>query len=149
MKKQTIWILLIILVVFVLSLLYYYAVSSVYRISSEEAKRRIRDKEIDVVLDVRTNLERATLGYYPGSDSSERRVVTDSSPFAERERVRSIHIPSAELDTKVAQQLPNKSAKILVYCNTGQRARAATEKLRGLGYTNVHYIATSHRSLMV
>jgi phage shock protein E len=128
MKKQTMWFLLII-VVFVLSLayLYYYAISSVYRISSEEAKQRLHDKQIDVVLDVRTAVEHATLGYYPGS----------------------VHIPSSELDTEVSRRIPDKSARILVYCNTGQRARAATEKLRALGYTDVHYIASSHRSLMV
>ena len=128
MKKQTIWFLLII-VVFVLSLayLYYYAVSSAYRISSEEAVKRLRNKQIDVVLDVRTNVERATLGYYPGS----------------------VHIPGSELDRQMTQRFPNKSARILVYCNTGQRARAATEKLRALGYTDIRYIATSHRSLMM
>ena len=127
MKKQTIWFLLIVVFVLSLSYLYYYAVSSAYRISSEEARQRLHNKQIDVVLDVRTAVERATLGYYPES----------------------VHIPGSELDTEVSRRVPDKSARILVYCNTGQRARAATEKLRALGYTDVHYIATSHRSLMV
>ena len=37
--------------------LYKYATDSPHRISSEEAKRRISAKEIDVVLDVRTDTE--------------------------------------------------------------------------------------------
>jgi rhodanese-related sulfurtransferase len=126
MKKQITG---VVIAVFVLGglYLYSYAVSSVYRISAEEAKQRLRDKQIDIILDVRTAVERDTLGYYPGA----------------------VHIPSSELDRQMIQRFPNKSASILVYCNTGQRARAATEKLRALGYTDVHYIASSHRSLMV
>ena len=125
MKTKTIGVILF--VVFVLGGLYNYAVSSEYRISAEEAKQRLRNKQVDVVLDVRTAVERATLGYYPGS----------------------VHIPSSDLNTEVSRRIPDKSARILVYCNTGQRARAATEKLRALGYTDVHYIASSHRSLMM
>lgn len=126
MKKQITCVVIAVFVL-ILSYLYYYAVSSAYRISSEEARQRLRNKQIDVVLDVRTAVERETLGYYPGS----------------------VSIPSSDLDTEASRRVPDKSASILVYCNTGQRARAATEKLRALGYTDVHYIATSHRSLMV
>jgi len=61
---------------------YQYAVSfdiSKYRISSETAKSLIKNKKIDVVLDVRTDAERNTLGYYPGS----------------------IHIQSADLEKRI------------------------------------------------
>ena len=37
--------------------------------------------------------------------------------------------------------------EILVYCNTGQRARRAAEVLRKLGYKNVYYIESSYTSL--
>ncbi len=59
---------------------------------AEEAKRRLKAGEIDVVLDVRTDLERSTLGSYPNSvhiesaDLSEindrRGVANDQSSFS-------------------------------------------------------------------
>lgn len=106
---------------------YRYAMESQYRISADTAKNLLASKQIDVVLDVRTNLERNTLGYYPGS----------------------VHIPRQELEKKMPMMYPNKGTRILVYCNTGQRARAATEILQGMGYTNAVYIVSGHRSIMV
>ena len=106
--------------------LYKYAMESPYRITAEEAKRRIGDGDFDVILDVRTDVERATLGYYPNS----------------------VHIQSADLETQMPSKYPNKLTRILAYCNSGQRARAATEKLHALGYRNSYYIATTYVSLM-
>lgn len=106
--------------------LYKYATDSLYRISSEDAKQRIASKKIDVVLDVRTDWERATLGAYPGS----------------------LHIQSADLEREVSKQLPDKKARILAYCNTGHRARMATDKLHALGYTNAVYISGQYTSLV-
>jgi rhodanese-related sulfurtransferase len=103
-----------------------YAIVSPYRITSQEARRRIQEGEFDVILDVRTDLERRTLGAYPGSK----------------------HIPSGELDTRISTEIPDKDASILVYCNTGQRARAAVDKMIGLGYKRVVYIAGSHVSIL-
>lgn len=106
--------------------LYKYARDSPYRISADAAKQLLRAGKFDTVLDVRTNIERSSLGYYPDS----------------------IHIPSGDLEAQVANKLPNRDASILVYCNTGQRARKATEKLHELGYKNAVYIATGHWSIM-
>jgi phage shock protein E len=105
---------------------YQFAVSSKYRISSEKAKKMIKDKKIDVVLDVRTNIERNTLGYYPGS----------------------IHIQSGDLEKRMANEYPNKAIRIIVYCNTGHRARIATDKLHKMGYKNTMYISSTYSSLI-
>jgi phage shock protein E len=106
--------------------LYNYAMDSQYRISAETAKKLLATKQIDAVIDVRTMLERNTMGFYPGS----------------------IHIPSQELRQKIPAMYPDKSARLFVYCNTGQRARAATEILQGMGYTHTVYVASGHTSLM-
>jgi rhodanese-related sulfurtransferase len=106
--------------------LYKYATDSPYLISSEDAKQRIASKKIDVILDVRTDWERANLGAYPGS----------------------LHIQSADLEREAPKQLPDKKARILAYCNTGHRARMATDKLHALGYTNAVYISGRHTSLV-
>ena len=104
---------------------YIYAISSPYLITSEEGKRRIKAGEIDLILDVRTDLELSTLGFYPGS----------------------VHIQSADLEKEMPTRYPDKKTRILAYCNSGQRARAATEKLHKLGYENAVYIATTYTTL--
>ena len=104
---------------------YQCAVSSAYRVSSEKAKEMIQKNNIDVILDVRTDMERATLGYYPGS----------------------IHVPRADLENRMADY-PNKDTRIIVYCNTGHRARMATDALQQMGYHNARYISSTYASMM-
>jgi rhodanese-related sulfurtransferase len=43
---------------------------------------------------------------------------------------------------------PNKQTRILAYCNTGHRARMATDKLQALGYRNAVYISSGYTSLL-
>ena len=105
---------------------FYFSMSSPYMISAEKARKLLNQKKIDLVLDVRTKTERDVFGYFPGS----------------------IHIPVAALDQAAIRNYPNKDVHILVYCNTGQRARVATEKLKSFGFKNVQYIPTSHVSLL-
>jgi len=104
---------------------YVYAIDSPLRISSKRAQYLIKNNEIDLILDVRTDVERKTLGFYPGS----------------------VHIQSADLEKVMPNLYPNKQIRILAYCNTGHRARMATEKLHKLGYTNSVYISSHHGSL--
>lgn len=105
---------------------YQYAVFSPYRISSERAKDLIRDKKIDMVLDVRTDTERDLLGYYPGSVSIQR----------------------ADLEERMRMEFPKKETRIIVYCNTGHRARMATDALQQMGYHNARYISSTYASLL-
>jgi len=46
-------------------------------------------------------------------------------------------IPVAELNTRVATELPDKHIPVLVYCQSGVRASRAVKTLREMGYTNV------------
>jgi phage shock protein E len=82
--------------------------------------------KIDMVLDVRTAAERDVLGVYPNA----------------------IAIPSSELTQRMPVLHPDKSQRILIYCNTGQRARRAAEILHGLGYTHSYYITTPYTQLL-
>jgi rhodanese-related sulfurtransferase len=105
--------------------LYKYAVDSPWRVSSEVAKQKIAAHEIDVVLDVRTDFERETLGFLPNS----------------------VHIQSADLEKEMGRLYPDKKTRILAYCNTGHRARLATDKLHVLGYKNAVYITGGYKTL--
>ena len=116
---------LLILLVIGILYLYHYAMNSPYRVSSEIAKILIKNNKLDIILDVRTQAEVKTLGAYPGS----------------------VNIQSADLEKMMPKMYPNKNNLILVYCNTGQRARNATEKLHELGYINAFYIASDYNSL--
>jgi rhodanese-related sulfurtransferase len=122
-------ILVIVIAVILVALLvrqaYLYATDSPYRISSQEAKHLIQTNKIDLILDVRTIMERKTLGFYPGS----------------------VHIPSSDLEAIMPKTYPNKQIRILAYCNTGHRARMATDKLHALGYGNAVYISSTYSSL--
>jgi len=119
-KLLTMGLLLVAVVVFAYG--YMYSVSSPYYVTASEGKAGVAQKRYNVVLDVRTPVERAVLGYYPGS----------------------IHIPVTQLRERISREIPDKNTTILIYCNTGQRARKAAEILQELGYKNTRYIATTH-----
>ena len=91
-------------------------------VSSKEANKLIRTGKIKKVIDVRTIAEYRA-GHYKGA----------------------IHIPVNKINKKTTAELPKKG--LLVYCNTGQRARFAAEKLEELGFEDVYYIAGHYSSL--
>lgn len=128
MKRQTLLIfgISIILIGVVAYVAYQYAVDSPFRISSQEAKKLLETKQVDLMLDVRTDLERSTMGYYPNS----------------------VHIQSADLEREMPTHYPDKQIRILAYCNTGHRARMATDTLQKLGYTNATYISSQYTTLL-
>ncbi len=104
--------------------LYKYAMTGAAYISAEDAKKKLANNEIDIVLDVRTNTE-YNLGHYPNAK----------------------HIPITLLEQRAPNELPDRTARILIYCNTGQRSRKASEILLKLGYKNVNYIAGPYTTL--
>jgi phage shock protein E len=114
------------IILLVVYFIYNYTFNSPYLVSSNVAKILLRTQKVDIILDVRTNIERQTLGYYPNS----------------------INIDSNQLTKLFSGMYPNKKSLILVYCNTGQRARRATDILHKLGYNNTIYIASSHLTLI-
>lgn len=117
--------LLITIVIALVGYTFYYARSSPYRIPAKEARQRIAAGTVDVVLDVRTQMERDKFGLYEGS----------------------VHMPADQLRAHIPTLYPNKDIRIIVYCNTGQRARLATEILRSMGYEQAFYISEGHWSL--
>jgi len=92
-------------------------------VSASEAKRLIKEGKIKRVIDVRTTVEWRA-GHYP----------------------RALHIPVDKINEKTTTELPKKG--LLVYCNTGQRARFAAEKLEELGFENVYYIAGPYTGIL-
>ena len=84
------------------------------QISMDEAVKMMKDEKNYIILDVRRPDEFAE-GHIPGA----------------------INVPNEEIGTAEIGELPDKSQLILVYCRSGRRSKEASEKLVGLGYTNV------------
>ena len=128
--SRAIAILLLGITLFVLTLiglwLYDYATNSPLRISPGEARARLAAEDFDIVLDVRTFPEVAVLGKFPGA----------------------VHIPAGDLRRLFPVDYPDRELRVLIYCNSGQRARKAAEVLRAMGYKKVVYVAVPYQSLM-
>ena len=88
--------------------------SSVRQVSLEEMKRRIESKEPYVFVDVREKDEWRQ-GFVPGA----------------------LHVPRGFLEMQAEQKLPDRKAKIVVYCAGGVRSAFAAKSLAELGYENV------------
>lgn len=101
----------------------YYTFSGLDLLEASEAKKKIKNGSIKTIIDVRTKPE-WNLGHYKGA----------------------VHIPASGFTEKRFNKF-NKSDGVLVYCNTGQRARNAAEKLKSYGFKNVYYISSTYKSL--
>lgn len=123
MKKTFLFILFILVCIAIA--IAYYTFQNPSRISAAEAKYLIRNRKFDIILDVRTDFE-YKLGHYPNA----------------------LHIPTKDLQIQAPRKIPNRNASILVYCNTGQRARYAADLLKSIGYKKVKYITGPHTSIM-
>lgn len=84
------------------------------QISQKEAKEIMDSMEEHVILDVRTKEE-----------------------YDEKHIPGALLIPNEEILERAEAELPDKEITILVYCRSGNRSKAASEKLAELGYTNV------------
>ncbi len=84
------------------------------KISQEQAKQMMDNEDV-IVVDVRENYE-----YEDGHIEN------------------SILLPLGQVESSAETVLPNKDAKILVYCRSGNRSRQASMILASLGYTNIY-----------
>ena len=101
-----------------------YTLTGIRLIPASQAKRLIEIGEISQIVDIRTKTE-YDLGHYPDS----------------------IHIPVDKINKDTVKVL-DKSKPVLVYCNTGQRARYAANKLDKLGFKEVVYIDGTYNTIM-
>ena len=47
-------------------------------------------------------------------------------------------LPLAELESKIVNEVPDKNTPIYIYCRSGRRAETAVDKLKAMGYTDLH-----------
>jgi len=87
------------------------------KISPQEAKQMMDSGVPYVLVDVRT-----------------------AGEYAEKRIVGAILIPNDEISARAASELPDKDARIFVYCRSGNRSASAATTLATMGYTNVYDI---------
>lgn len=86
-----------------------------HKISAEEAYQMMKDTGDYILLDVRTK-EEYDQSHIEGA----------------------VLIPDNEISAKAGEQLPDRSAVILVYCRSGRRSSGAAKQLVDMGYDNVY-----------
>lgn len=107
------------------SLAKYYSLGGIGALNSQEASKLISDGKIKFIIDVRTKTE-WNVGHHKEA----------------------IHLPVSEIkDGHSKLRHIYKGDGILVYCNTGQRARYAAQLLRNYGYKNVFYLTGGYTGL--
>lgn len=85
-----------------------------HKVTPEEAKEMM-DNETVTIVDVRTAEEYAE-GHVPGAILVDNNTIGKDQP----------------------KELPDKDAKLLIYCRSGKRSKAASDKLVEMGYQNVY-----------
>ena len=116
---------ILVILILILGYALYYNLSSPLAMYPGAAKAALAKGEFDHVVDVRTDGE-WSLGHFPLA----------------------IHIPLKQVEQDLLTRIPDKTSKILFYCNTSTRARMAAETAQKLGYANIHYLVGTHSNLL-
>lgn len=90
------------------------SVTEFRRVAADEAAKMMMEEKDYRIVDVRTAKEYAD-GHIPNA----------------------INVPNESIGTNPPKELPDKGQLIFVYCRSGSRSMQASQKLAGLGYTNI------------
>lgn len=123
--KRGMLVMILLVVIIVLGAFLYYNVSSPLAMYPEEAKALLKKGGFDSIVDVRSKME-WDRGHYPLA----------------------VHIPVNKIESDLPLRIPDKTSKILFYCNTSTRARVAAEQAQGMGYSNIRYLIGTHLNLI-
>ncbi len=74
--------------------------------------------------------------------SSTNLIIDVRTPkeFSDGHIPKSLNIPLDDIKNTVMSKNINKHTKIIIYCNTGSRARKASTLLDSLGFTNIYVL---------
>ena len=101
----------------------------------------------ELVADAKTRIHEASIDEVRGLIKGGATVVDlrDPADWANGHLPGATHIPRAELESRIAQELPDPAAEVVLYCGGGGKAALAADRLQALGYTNVHSLAGGFR----
>lgn len=67
--------------------------------------------------------------------------VREDSEWARSHAAGALHISRGAIDKEIASKAPDKDAKVILYCQGGNRSALAADTLQKMGYTNVFSLA--------
>ena len=65
--------------------------------------------------------------------------VRPAAQYSEGHIKDALNIPEDVIEKEIEAKVPKKDARVILYCNTGNKSGKALEKLKKLGYTNVSH----------
>ncbi|MDQ2993851.1 MAG: rhodanese-like domain-containing protein [Pseudomonadota bacterium] len=110
--------------------------SSGFQKITDEAKKSI--KEIDIA-----ELEKLM----STSENFYLIDVREKEEYDEGSVARAIHLSKGVIERDIETTIPDKNAKIILYCGGGSRSALAAENLQRMNYTNVFSLAGGFRGL--
>lgn len=103
---------------------------------------------------VKVMLNQAALAVDETEPKVVSKMIEDDTPFyiidirgeAQKHRgeiyhIESFQIPRGYLEFQIEEKIPDKKARIVIYCCTGQRSLLAAKSLHDMGYNNVTSMA--------
>ena len=91
-----------------------------------DAKSRIREVSVD---ETRERMK--------ANDAARLIDVREDNEWAKDHVAGAVHLGKGIIERDAEQQLPDKSAQIVLYCGGGFRSALAADNLQKMGYTNV------------
>ena len=108
--------------------------SSPFKAIVSDAKQRIKEISIDEV----KQWQAAGEAFYFIDTREESEFNKDALPNA-------IHLSKGIIERDIDEIVPDKNAKIVLYCGGGSRSALAADNLQKMGYTNVYSMACGYR----
>ncbi len=92
----------------------------------DDARARVRECTVS---DVKARLERGEQFHFVD--------VREDDEFGQDHAAGAIHIGKGVIERDIETAIPNKQARIVLYCGGGYRSVLAADSLRQMGYTDV------------
>src|SRR5260370_34454262 len=104
--------------------------SAGYQALVKDAKDRIKEINVDQLKTLQSSGEKYTLI-----------DVREDSEWAAGHAVRAVHIGKGVIERDIESKVPQKDAKLVLYCGGGSRSALAADALMKMGYSNVFSLA--------
>ena len=97
----------------------------VREITLEDARRRLEQNPLALLLDVREDKE-----------------------WAKDHATRALHLGKGVLERDIEELVPNKQTEIIMYCGGGYRSALTCDVAQRMGYTNVYSLIGGYKALV-
>ena len=104
--------------------------ASSFQAMVQDAKTRIKEMNVDQLKSLQASGEKFTLI-----------DVREDSGWAAGHAAGAVHMSKGVIERDIESQIPQKNAKLVLYCGGGSRSALAADSLTKMGYSNVFSLA--------